>query len=513
MKLYDNVTENGQDYKNPVLYMDYSDPDVIRVGEDYYMVASSFTYLPGVPLLHSRDLIHWEQLAWCVEKLPFARYDLPAHGCGTWAPAIRYHDGMFYVFIPLPDEGIFVTTAKNPAGPWSELHCIKQACGWIDPCPFWDDDGNAYMAHAYARSRCGIKHRIDVCRMAPDASRLLDDGVEVFNNELMHPTMEGPKFYKRNGWYYIFAPAGGVGTGWQVALRSRSPLGPYEQKIVLHQGNARTNGPHQGAWIDTPAGKDWFFHFQDDGVYGRILHLQPMTWCEDWPFIGLEQNGDGIGEPVESWPLPLPEVNAPYELAADDDFAHGLGIQWQWQANPRKEWYTAENGVLTLPVLPCARGESLLWYMPNVLTQIPQARAFTMQTSVTLAADGDGDEAGIAVMGHDYSALALHRGAAGNELVLYRGKVTARTAEGVAEEEAVLRLPFAGDTVTLRLYFEDGGTVHYAYEVNGREASLNGSFPAAKSTWSGAKPALFARNTANKAGGQGRFGAVSFERL
>lgn len=454
MKLYDNTTENGQNYRNPVLYMDYSDPDVIRVGEDYYMVASSFTYLPGVPLLHSRDLIHWEQLAWCVEKLPFARYDLPAHGCGTWAPAIRYHDGMFYVFIPLPDEGIFVTTAKNPAGPWSELHCIKQACGWIDPCPFWDDDGNAYMAHAYAKSRCGIKHRIDVCRMAPDASRLLDDGVEVFNNELMHPTMEGPKFYKRNGWYYIFAPAGGVGTGWQVALRSRSPLGPYEQKIVLHQGNARTNGPHQGAWIDTPAGKDWFFHFQDDGVYGRILHLQPMTWCEDWPFIGLEQNGDGIGEPVESWPLPLPEVDAPYELTADDDFSKGLGIQWQWQANPKKEWYTAENGALTLP-----------------------------------------------------------RGAAGNELVLYRGKVTARTAEGVAEEEGVLRLPFAGDTVTLRLYFEDGGTVHYAYELNGQETLLDGSFPAAKSTWSGAKPALFARNTANKAGGQGRFGAVSFERL
>ena len=241
MKLYDNTTENGQNYRNPVLYMDYSDPDVIRVGEDYYMVASSFTYLPGVPLLHSRDLIHWEQLAWCVKKLPFARYDLPAHGCGTWAPAIRYHDGMFYVFIPLPDEGIFVTTAKNPAGPWSELHCIKQACGWIDPCPFWDDDGNAYMAHAYAKSRCGIKHRIDVCRMAPDASRLLDDGVEVFNNELMHPTMEGPKFYKRNGWYYIFAPAGGVGTGWQVALRSRSPLGPYEQKNRSASGQC----PHQ----------------------------------------------------------------------------------------------------------------------------------------------------------------------------------------------------------------------------------------------------------------------------
>ena len=211
--------------------------------------------------------------------------------------------------------------------------------------------------------------------------------------------------------------------------------------------------------------------------------------------------------------MPRPGVNAPYELAADDDFANGLGIQWQWQANPQKEWYTAENGALTLPMLPCARGESLLWYMPNVLTQIPQARAFTMQTTLTLNAAQPGDEAGIAVMGHDYSALALHKGENGNELVLCRGKVTQRTAEGVAEEETVLRLPFAGATVTLRLYFEDGGTVHYAYETDGREEKLPGSFAAAKSTWSGAKPALFARNTANLAGGSGSFGAVTFGRL
>ena len=107
---------NKDCYENPVLEMDYSDPDVIRVGEDYYLVSSSFTYLPGVPLLHSRDLIHWEQLSWCLPRLPFARYDLPAHGCGSWAPSIRYHEGRFYVFIPLPDEGIFVVTATDRAG-------------------------------------------------------------------------------------------------------------------------------------------------------------------------------------------------------------------------------------------------------------------------------------------------------------------------------------------------------------------------------------------------------------
>lgn len=514
MKLYDCV--EGENYRNPLLCMDYSDPDVIRVGEDYYMVASSFTYLPGVPLLHSHDLVHWEQLAWCVQRLPFARYDLPAHGCGTWAPAIRWHEGTFYVFIPLPDEGIFVTTATDPCGPWSELHCIKQTCGWIDPCPFWDEDGSAYMAHAYAKSRCGIKHRIDVCRMAPDAASLLDEGVEVYNNELLHPTMEGPKFYKRNGWYYIFAPAGGVGTGWQTVLRSKSPLGPYEAKIVLHQGDTKTNGPHQGAWVQTPEGRDWFFHFQDAGVYGRILHLQPMCWVEDWPFIGQEQNGDGIGEPVERWPLPLPGQATDHALWHDDDFSGcTLGIQWQWQANPQTSWYALQNG-LRLFMPPCARGQSLLWYLPNVLTQLPQARQFTMSAALTLCPEQEGDEAGIAVMGHDYSALVLHKTNSGMELRLYRGEVTQRTAEGVAREilYAAVPLPQNCTAAELTLHFEEGGGVRYSYRLpDEAEKALPGRFAAAKSTWSGAKPALFARNITNAVtAGSGLFANVTFKK-
>ena len=511
-QLYDCVLPDGS-YQNPILVMDYSDPDVCRVGEDYYMVASSFTYLPGVPLLHSRDLVHWEQLAWCVQKLPFARYARPAHGCGTWAPSIRWHEGKFYVFIPLPDEGIFVTTATDPAGPWSELHCLYRGAGWIDPCPFWDDDGQAYMAHAFAKSRCGIKHRIDVCRMAPDASRLLDEGTLIYQNELLHPTMEGPKFYKRNGWYYIFAPAGGVATGWQVALRARSPLGPYEARTVMHQGNATTNGPHQGGWVDTPDGEDWFFHFQDAGVYGRILHLQPMCWVDDWPFIGQERNGDNIGEPVDSWRLPLPGRDAGYTLRADDDFGgEAPGIQWQWQANPDPAWYRMAD-VLRLAVRPLPDREQMLWYLPNVLTQIPQAWAFTMEAEVSLAGGAACDEAGIAVMGHSYSALALHRAEHGCELRLYRGEVTRRTAEGEAREELCARLPWDGGAVRLKLRFAKGGLVRYGYWDGGAWRWLEGSFPAGKSTWSGAKPALFARNTAGTAsGGEGCFAYAHFEK-
>lgn len=497
-------------YQNPVLPMDYSDPDVIRVGIDYYLVASSFTYLPGVPLLHSRDMVHWEQLSWCVERLPFERYRLPAHGSGTWAPAIRFHDGMFYVFIPLPDEGIFVTTAAAPCGPWSELRCLKETVGWIDPCPFWDDDGSAYMAHAFANSRCGIKHRLDICRMAPDASSLLDDGTVVYQNELLHPTLEGPKMYKRNGWYYLFAPAGGVGTGWQVALRSRNPLGPYEIKIVMNQGTSAVNGPHQGAWVDTPDGRDWFFHFQQYRVYGRVLHLQPMCWVDDWPFIGQERNGDGIGEPVDQWPLPLPEF--PASLRADDDFAGPeLGIQWQWQANPQSGWYTVRNG-LTLYMPPCERGESLLWYMPNVLTQMPQGWVFSMRVTVALDAEKQGDEGGIAVMGHSYSALALRRGNRGNELCLYKGQVTEVGMPGAAEEREDFCLPMEGSAVTLCLYFGRGGSVRYGFvNEQGRTQMLPGRYAAAESTWSSAKPALFARNIHNMpTAGAARFDYAAF---
>ena len=178
----------------------------------------------------------------------------------------------FWIFYPTPDEGIFLVTADHPAGPWSEPHCVQAGKGLIDPCPLWDDDGKAYLVHAYAGSRAGIKHRLRVCPMAPDGSKLLGEGEIVFHEPEKHPTLEGPKFFKKDGWYYILAPAGGVETGWQLALRSKNIYGPYEDKIVLAQGGTDINGPHQGALVDTPDDGWWFIHFQDAGVYGRIIH-------------------------------------------------------------------------------------------------------------------------------------------------------------------------------------------------------------------------------------------------
>src|SRR5690606_25861457 len=258
--------ENGL-YQNPILHADYSDPDVIRVGKDYYMVSSSFHMSPCLPVLHSTDLVNWKIINHVADKLPFESYDKPRHGDGVWAPSLRYHDGKFWVFFGAPDEGIFMSTAEEPAGEWTPLHLVKKTKGWIDTCPFWDDDGQAYLVSAFARSRIGFKSILHISRMKPDGTELLDEGIHVFDGNENHPTIEGPKLYKRNGYYYIFAPAGGVATGWQTILRSKNIFGPYEDKIVLHQGNSKINGPHQGGWVDTETGESWFLHFQDKGAY------------------------------------------------------------------------------------------------------------------------------------------------------------------------------------------------------------------------------------------------------
>ncbi len=500
-------------YQNPILYADYSDPDVIRVGEDYYMVASSFTYLPGVPLLHSRDLVHWEIINYCVRSLPFAKYDKPSHGSGTWAPSIRYHEGMFYVFIPLPDEGIFVARSADPYGEF-QLNCLQQAKGWIDPCPLWDDDGKAYMIFAYARSRAGIKHRLMVAQIDPECTRLLGEPVLVFDGEQLAPTTEGPKFYKYDGWYYVLMPSGGVATGWQSALRSRSVYGPYEYRIVMHQGQTEINGPHQGGWVTGVDGRHWFVHFQDVIELGRITHLQPMCFNAGWPFIGEEKNGDGIGEPVAEWSLPA-EGKPHYQIAASDRFTDTkLGLQWQWQANPDPENYALDGkSGLRLFCRANEGRENLLWYAPNALTQIPQHKALFMTTKLQLCAAQDGDLASLGMIGHRYAYAGLERTAKGNRLVLYTGVVTQKQFEGQADETAAESVAYEGDTVYLRMELSADKTYRFLWSDDGiRYRRLGGPQPLQRATWTGAKLCLWSANKENrKSEGYGRYDFVHIE--
>lgn len=506
-------------YKNPILYADYSDPDMIRVGEDYYMVSSSFTYLPGVPLLHSKDMVNWELINYCVKRLPFKRYDQPAHGAGTWAPAIRFHNEIFYVFIPLPDEGIFVAEATDPYGEWS-LHCIKEAKGWIDPCPFWDEDGKAYMVFAYANSRCGVKHRLSICEMDQRAEKICSEPVQIYDGFLENPTIEGPKLYKRNDYYYIFAPAGGVAAGWQTVLRSKNIYGPYEYKIVMHQGNSQVNGPHQGGFVELPDGSNFFIHFQDAKAFGRIVHLQPMCWNGDWPFIGLEMNGDGIGEPVNIWKIPVEcRKGINDRIPTDDNFiGEKLGLQWQWQANPNPLWYSLNKnpGHLRLYTINnSCREENLIWYAPNLCTQLLQAPEFEAAAYLSFTGDQNGDMAGIGILGHKYTYFCLAWESNKPCIQIWSGEVTDK--EGIGEAEEILKLSLPVDTV--HIYFKvkvsSDAAYNYEYSFDGSVYQKAGlKYQAVKGSWTGAKLFLYARNKENKKStGYGDFEYIGFQKL
>ena len=360
-------------YRNPVLYADYSDPDVIRVENDFYMVASSFDAVPGLPILHSRDLVHWELIGHGFQRQPpIDVYRTPQHGNGAWAPSIRFHAGEFFIFYPDPNYGIYMIQSRSIRGPWSEPLLIKAAKGWIDPCPLWDDDGKAYLVNGVSASRSNMKSTLVLSRMSPDGSKLLDDGAIIIDGHNLDPTLEGPKIYKRHGYYYVFAPAGGVPTGWEVVYRSRSIYGPYERRVVLAQGSTSINGPHQGAWVNTPEGEDWFMHFQDQGPYGRVVHLEPMHWGSDeWPAIGVHISAAGTGEPVTQFKKPKMREGAPAYTPADSDEFNGpaLGLQWQWQANPEPGGAFPMPGIGSLRLInvPTSGADMNLWNVPNVL--------------------------------------------------------------------------------------------------------------------------------------------------
>ncbi|MBQ8952642.1 MAG: glycoside hydrolase 43 family protein [Clostridia bacterium] len=474
-------------YTNPILMGDYSDPDVIRVGEDFYMISSSFTYLPGIPVLRSRDLVHWETIGYAACRLPFERYDRPAHRCGTWAPSIRHHDGLFYVYVCLPDEGLLAFTAADPAGDW-ECHHVMDVCGWIDPCPLFDEDGRAWLVHGFAASRCGINNILYVHEMSPDGLRVLDKGRLAYSGlEQGDTTVEGPKFYKRDGLYWILCPAGGVAGGYQLALRAKNVYGPYERRVVLAQGDTPVNGPHQGGWVEDGHGGDWFIHFQDRGVYGRVPHLQPVDWSDGWPVMGRG------GEPVAEGDTHLPGVGG--RPAMSDDFREGLGLQWQWQANPNHAWYRALKPGLRL--YACA-AESL-FEAGQFLSQLMQAERFCMDVKFTLHGQA-GDACGLGIMGYTYHYIALGDGQAR----LIRGEaadVNRFTPPRVTETQ-LAALPWADQAIQFRLRVAEGMAWFFC---RGADTAgwqpLGDACPLSCGGWTGARPGIFCLNRQGHAGG------------
>jgi beta-xylosidase len=494
------VADNGDGtYKNPVLYADYSDPDVCRVGEDYYMTASSFNCIPGLPILHSNDLVNWSLIGYALDKQPpFDFFNKVQHGCGVWAPCIRFHNGEFHIFSPDPDFGIYVLKAKNPAGPWSEPLLIKAGKGLIDPTPLWDEDGKAYLAYAFAGSRAGTKSVLMMCSMNPDATETYEDDVLLFDGHKDHQTVEGPKFYKRNNFYYIFAPAGGVATGWQLVLRSKNVFGPYESKIVMAQGNTKINGPHQGAWVNTVTGEDWFIHFQDQFAYGRVVHLNPMKWLNDWPVIGVDKDGDGCGEPVSSYKKP--NVGKTYPLATppeSDEFdSHTMGLQWQWHANKHITWgYPSANlGYFRMNCFPKPENYVNLWQASNLLLQKFPATQFKATTKFVFTPNFDNEEFAFVVMGRDYSFLSVKQ--IGSKLKLYQA--VCKNADKGKPEKIIDIAEVDAGALYFRVEVREGAKCQFYYSTDGKKFNKAGEeFTAREGQWIGAKVGYVALREGN----------------
>lgn len=496
---------NGM-YRNPVLHADYSDPDVCAVGEDYFLTASSFNCTPGLPILHSKDLVNWKIVNYALKKVePVEYYNEPRHGKGVWAPSIRFHEGMYYIYWGDPDFGIFMVKTRDPYGEWDAPVLVKAGKGMIDPCPLWDDDGRVYLAHAWAGSRAKFNSVLTVCELNKEGTKVISDPVLVFDgNDGVNHTIEGAKFYKRNGFYYLFAPAGGVVSGWQLVMRSKDVYGPYEARIVMAQGKTDINGPHQGGWVDTPAGESWFLHFQDKGAYGRVLHLNPMKWVNDWPVIGVDKDGDGCGDPVSRYRKPKTGKTYPIETPVEsDEFdTRKLGLQWEWHANYQDVFgFTTNMGYVRIYGHELSPHFKNFWEVPNLLMQKFPAEEFTATAKLKVSAKDDGQLSGLIIMGWDYSWIGVEKQ---GEKFLLKQAVCKDAEQDNLEQVSTLAVlepsrkfeaglfPNYEREIYIRVHVDKGAYCRFSYSLDGKKFTGAGTlFKARQGKWIGAKVGMF----------------------
>lgn len=388
------------------------------------MTSSSFGAVPGLPVLVSDDMVNWEYVSHALYKHPFATTS-PEHGNCVWAPSIRYRAdrGEYVIYWGDPDRGVYRVSAPNPCGPWSEPRLVVSGKGIIDTCPLYDDDGRVYLVNAWANSRAGFNSVLTVRELDADETKAISTPVMVYDGLADgNYTAEGPKFYKRGGEYWLMFPAGGVPEGWQVAARSQSPYGPYRAKTVMAQGASSINGPHQGGWVRSSDGHDWFLHFSDRDVFGRVVCLEPMEWREDgWPVIGRDEDGDGCGEPVEEWPEGGAQDGTQKGLPCDDEF-NGMkpGPQWQWLGKADDfagmctpygfyRQYSTPYGFTqkksSFSTSKVIRGNT--WNCAGLMVQKFPLSDFTATMKARVGAKDAAAESGLVVQGLDYARLGL----------------------------------------------------------------------------------------------------------
>jgi beta-xylosidase len=470
-------------FKNPILNADYSDPDVIRVGDSFYMVCSDFHFM-GMPVLMSKDLVNWTIVGRVYDRLDIDdKYNtMDKYGSGSWAPSIRYHNGKFYVYFCTPDEGLYMSSATDPAGKWAPLYEVKRTGGWEDPCPFWDSDGQAYLGHSKLGAGPIIMHK-----MTADGKQLLDEGKTVYEG----PTSEGTKIYKRNGYYYIIIPEGGVGTGYETALRSKNIYGPYERKIVLEQGKTGINGPHQGGLVELRSGESWFIHFQGVGALGRVCHLEPVKWVDDWPLMGIDNDKNGIGEPVGIYPKPntgkQTMISAPQ--TSDEFNSNKLDLQWQWNHNPVNNKWSVNRPKGFLSLLAMKAGDNK--HAKNTITQKLMGKLGKITTLLNSEEMAVGQKAGLCLLGGNIHEIGLVK--TDSSVNIYsdnNGKITIDAI--IKQNHVYLRVIIDLYTKHTFLQYSIDGKV---FTRLGDECSLSDY-----NYWKAVKPGLFSYNTVQDLG-------------
>jgi beta-xylosidase len=372
-----------------------------------------------------------------------------------------------------------MSNASNPAGPWSPLVCLKATEKWEDPCPFWDDNGQAYLGRSQWRAGPIILHR-----MSADGTALLDTGTTIYTG----PVAEGTKFYKKDGFYYLSIPEGGVGTGWQTVLRARNIYGPYEKKVVLEQGKSTINGPHQGALVDTPEGTWWFYHFQSTEPLGRVVHLEPVRWVDGWPLIGVDQDSNGIGEPVRAWSKPIQGKPTVFPQTSDDFSKSQLGLQWQFNHNPADVFWslTERKGWLTLHALKASQ----LREARNMLTQ--KVMGYTGEVTVELDVKklADGQRAGLFCLGNLFNGIGVLREK--NQDILY-----------LENNGNILNLSsIVSKKIVFKITLDEVKNLHQCFfSSDGKTFAAVGEPYALKTgSWKGIRVGLFTYNTLSNQG-------------
>lgn len=400
--------DNGDGtFTNPVIAADYPDPDVIRVDSVYYFVSTTMFVFPGVTILKSYDLINWEYCSNALPRFDFNKcYDLDGcnrYGRGQWATSLKFHNGKFHILFITLDEGGFYLTADKAEGPW-EINRLPK--GFYDPGLFFDDDGKIYVAHGY--------NKISITEVDNNLVAKSDD-VLVYTGDIRRG-LEGAHVYKINDYYYLYCTYGGL-DGFQVALRSKNIYGPYEQKVVIRDTTHGPNfGIHQGALIETQTGEWWTMLFVDSGPFGRFPSLQPVTWVDGWPMVGVDGKAvvtfrkPNVGK---EYPIKILPTSDEFDMPIGESGNPELNMQWGWNHNPEPtKWSLKENpGFLRLKTVTVVDS---LQKARNTLTQRMFAYYsddITSEATIKMEFENmkDGDIAGLAVFQNPYAYIGIKK--------------------------------------------------------------------------------------------------------